>query len=57
MRLKDRLAKLEAEQHAAAQGSLADRLRRAREEYERGDREPLSDGELRAIVERVRGRQ
>lgn len=57
MNIRNRVTKLEAGQNAAANGeSLADRLRRARERYERGELRPYSESETRALIERLRGR-
>ena len=56
MNLKGRLVKLEDAHATANKESLAVRLMRARTEYQRGERKPLSDSELREIANRIRGR-
>lgn len=56
MKLIGRLMRLEAERKEAVTESLAERLRRARLEFQRGERQPRSESEMRATIERIRGR-
>jgi hypothetical protein len=57
MKLIGRVMKLEAERREAVTESLAERLRRARLQFQRGERQRRPESEMRASIERIRRKE